>query len=177
MIPNDFTHPSNSLSLTPFWFWNDQLDKTRLLEQLAEFESRGIYAFVIHPRIGLTRDFPWMSDQLLECMRVVIEEAKRRSMMVILYDEAMYPSGSSCGQVVAENPAFACRGMVLQESAPTDPNHHLVYEGLTQSGQMVYIVDRPIESAIRGVHFLGMRRVNLGWIVERRKIIQLPRTS
>jgi hypothetical protein len=32
-------------------------------------------------------------------------------MWVMLYDEGMYPSGSSSGQVVAENPAFQCRGL------------------------------------------------------------------
>ena len=76
-------------------------------------------------------------------------------MQIILYDEAMYPSGSSGGQVVAENRAYACRGMVMQDEPPSDVDHNLVYTGETRSGRLVYIVDRPIESAIRGVHFLG----------------------
>ncbi|WOO40094.1 hypothetical protein [Rubellicoccus peritrichatus] len=153
MLPPAFISPDKRLSLTPFWFWNDKLELPRLLKQLAEFQERGIQGFVIHPRIGLTRDFEWMSRPLLECMRSVIEEAKRRDMHVILYDEAMYPSGSSGGQVVAENTDFACRGMVMQYKPPSASGHNLVYEWKTQSGQMAYVVDRPIESAIRGVHF------------------------
>jgi len=35
-------------------------------------------------------------------MDVAISEAARRNMYVILYDEGMYPSGSSSGQVVKE---------------------------------------------------------------------------
>ncbi|CAA6689495.1 Unannotated [Lentimonas sp. CC11] len=138
----------------PFWFWNDRLDVDQLLKQLGEFHARGIYGVVIHPRIGLSTETPWMSDALLGCMRVVIEAAQRRGMTVVLYDEAMYPSGSSGGQVVAENPDYACRGMVMQYEPPVDANHYLVYSGKTQSGRTVYIVDRPIESAIRGVHFM-----------------------
>lgn len=36
-------------------------------------------------------------------------------MKVMLYDEAMYPSGSCHGQVVQENPEFASLGLIRQE--------------------------------------------------------------
>ncbi|MGE9296691.1 MAG: hypothetical protein ACQKBV_10420, partial [Puniceicoccales bacterium] len=109
---------------------------------------------MLHPRIGLSRKFSWMSDALLDMMEVAIEEAHRRGMMVILYDEAMYPSGSSAGQVVAENAAYACRGFVCASEPPVHPEHHLVYEGVRAGGEPLYIIDRPIESGIRGVHFV-----------------------
>ena len=50
-----------------------------------------------------------MSEALLGFYDVAIEEAGRRGMQVVLYDEGMYPSGSSAGQVVEENPAFQAR--------------------------------------------------------------------
>lgn len=181
MLPEDFKNPPRSLSLAPFWFWNDHLDVSTLLRQLAEFDERGIHAFVIHPRIGLTRDFSWMSEKLLDCMRVVIEEAERRNMMVILYDEGMYPSGSSCGQVVAENPAFACRGLVMQDSAPVDSDHNVLYSCVTKTGREVFIVDRPIESAIRGLHFTGNsgdeREVGDNWLERRAPEDRPPATD
>jgi hypothetical protein len=105
-------------------------------------------------------------------MRFAIEEAARRNMWVILYDEAMYPSGSSAGQVVAENPSYACRGLVQVDLTTAMSGERLqgVFVGgsgveLTDRQTLVAvvtrqhdqhriaIVDRPIGSTIRGVHF------------------------
>ena len=113
----------------PFWFWNDQLRTDEITAQIADFEAHGVYGFVIHPRVGLPRDTGWMSDHLLYFYEVAIAEARRRNMYVILYDEGMYPSGSSSGQVVAENPAFHCRCLAKMDLSPgqeLDKDHHLV---------------------------------------------------
>src|SRR5690349_7747369 len=112
MIPQEWQNPPKEFSLAPFWFWNDELDEAELSRQLDEFQSHGVDAFVIHPRVGLPRDTGWMSRKLLDKMRFVIEAAERRGMWLILYDEGMYPSGSSSGQVVAENAAYQCRGLL-----------------------------------------------------------------
>lgn len=53
---------------------------------------------------------------MIHFMRFAIERAKARDMWVVLYDEGMYPSGSSSGQVAAKNPTFrmnhcGCRAM------------------------------------------------------------------
>ena len=102
----------------PFWFWNDDLDEDEIARQMADFERHGVYGFIIHPRVGLPRDIGWMSERMIGYMRFAVEEAQRRRMYVILYDEGMYPSGSSCGQVVAANPAHHCRCMARVELAP-----------------------------------------------------------
>ena len=108
-------------SQAPFWFWNDELNEEEISRQLDEFQARGVHAFVIHPRAGLPESLAWMSIRLLDYMRFAIEEAKQRNMWVILYDEGMYPSGSSAGQVVAENPDFACRGWVAIDLTTASP--------------------------------------------------------
>ena len=83
----------------PFWFWNDDLDEDEIRRQIADFQDHGVHGFVIHPRVGLPRSLGWMSDTLLHFYDVAIHEAARRNMHVILYDEGMYPSGASAGQV------------------------------------------------------------------------------
>ena len=117
----------------------------------------------------------WMSAPLLDKMRFGIEQAKARGMWVILYDEGMYPSGSSAGQVVAENPEFQCRGMVrinldrvqanqIEQGVQINAdgqveladNQTLVAE-VTHQGQRYAIIDRPIDSVIRGLHYLDER--------------------
>lgn len=137
----------------PFWFWNDELSEPEILRQIADFEAHGVFGFVIHPRVGLPRTIGWMSDRMMNFMRVAVEEAARRNMSVMLYDEGMYPSGSSCGQVVAENPAFACRCLAID--AATAPNANMVAEVATRGGQTLKVVDRPVAASIRGLHYIG----------------------
>ncbi len=108
---NEWLNPSVEFSQAPFWFWNDRLSEEDIVRQLDDFRAHGVYGFVIHPRAGLPRNTGWMSDRMIHFMRIAIERASKRDMWVILYDEGMYPSGSSSGQVVAENPAFRTRGL------------------------------------------------------------------
>ena len=156
---DEFRNPPREFSVLPFWFWNDTLDAAEIRRQIADFEAHGVYGFVIHPRVGLPRDTGWMSEKLLGFIRVAVDEAKARGLYVILYDEGMYPSGSSSGQVVAANPAHACRGLACVEvngEAPVlKPGWTLLATVPRRNGQRVAIIDRPINSGIRGIHLIG----------------------
>jgi hypothetical protein len=145
-------------TLVPFWFWNDRLEEREILRQIAGFQAHGVHGFVLHPRVGLPRDTGWMTEKLLGFMRTAIEEAARRGMTVFLYDEGMYPSGSSSGQVVAENPLFRCRGLdhrVLEgDAAPAlRPGENLVAVVPRRDGRRVAVFDRPVDAVIRGLHY------------------------
>jgi hypothetical protein len=109
--PRDFVDPPHEFSVMPFWLWNDTLKDEKIIRQIADFETHGVFGFVIHPRIGLPDNIKWLSPEMIHSMRTAITEAVRRNMHVILYDDGMYPSGSSGGQVVARNPAYAARGL------------------------------------------------------------------
>ncbi len=152
--------PPREFSLAPFWFWNDALDEAEIIRQIADFEAHGVYGFVIHPRVGLPRDIGWMSDRMMHFMRVAVEEAARREMTVILYDEGMYPSGSSSGQVVAANPDYHCRCMSRTELR--DGETPWLEEGQTlvavverTNGERIAVIDRPVDAYIRGLHYIG----------------------
>ena len=114
-----FLQPGDEFSPMPFWFWNDELTEEEILRQIHDFQEHGVAGFVIHPRKGLPNTIPYMSDRYMLFVRVAVEEADQRGMEVILYDEAMYPSGSAHGMVVKENPAWASRCLVM-EIAETD---------------------------------------------------------
>lgn len=157
---NEFLQPPREFSVLPFWFWNDELTEDELLRQIADFEQHGVYGFVIHPRVGLPRDTGWMSDRLLGFVRLAVEEAARRDMKVVLYDEGMYPSGSSCGQVVAANPAYACRGLFCeplgeQPEPVLEPGHNLLAVVKRTNGERIAVIDRPVHAVIRGLHYIG----------------------
>ncbi|MEQ8674872.1 MAG: hypothetical protein RIC84_16765 [Aggregatilineales bacterium] len=170
-IPSEWSAPPTEFSLAPFWFWNDELTEAELMRQLDEFQSHGVDAFVLHPRVGLPRHMGWMSQALLEKMHFAIKQAEQRGMWVILYDEGMYPSGSASGQVVAENPDYHCRGLVrinldtaqpesMQSGVRIDANGEITLTDeqtlvaeVSYKGQRYAIVDRPVDSVIRGLHF------------------------
>ncbi len=139
--------------VTPFWFWNDQLCEEEILRQIASMDHVGVGGFVLHPRVGLPRDQGWMSDSLLGYMRIACAEAKRRGMRVILYDEGMYPSGSSSGQVVAENPAYQTRCIRTRPGAGLEPGENLLWQQRAADGSTLSYVDAPLPSVIRGLHY------------------------
>ena len=97
------------------------MSKDELVRQMEDFQAHGVHAFVIHPRAGLPKSIGWLGERMIDFMRFTIEQAAKRDMWVILYDEGMYPSGSSSGQVVAENPAFHTRGLVCIDLDEVEP--------------------------------------------------------
>ncbi|MBI5835524.1 MAG: hypothetical protein HZB16_24740 [Armatimonadetes bacterium] len=149
----EFRDPPREFALMPFWFWNDALDADQIRAQIADFDAHGVFGFVIHPRLGLPRDTGWRSPKLYDAMQVAIEEAERRHMTVILYDEGMYPSGSSCGQVVARNPEFAARGLARVDlAAGAEPQLAPGCRLVARVGD-VAIIEQPSGGTIRGLHW------------------------
>jgi len=176
-LPADWIDPAAEFSLCPFWFWNDALSKPEILRQMDDFRAHGIYGFVIHPRAGLPRTIGWMSKSMIDFMRFAIEQAAERNMWVVLYDEGMYPSGSSSGQVVEQNSTFRTRGLfaidldiagagteqygvhIGSDGEPklAQDQHVVAVVRRRSDGHRIAVVDRAIRSGysvIRGLHFV-----------------------
>lgn len=174
----NWTNPPREFSQAPFWFWNDDLSEAEIARQLQDFCEHGVYGFVIHPRVGLPKDIGWMSEKMIYFMRFAIQEAARKQMWVVLYDEGMYPSGAASGQVVAENPAYRPRGLFAIDLDETKPGEEKSGFRLDQNGEIMLAEDQklitivkrrtnqhriailerfiqPGYSLIRGLHFLA----------------------
>ncbi len=164
-VQKEFSRPSREFTLLPFWFWNDVLNEKELVRQIDEFEKHGVYGFTIHPRVGLPEDTGWLSDKMIHMMHVVLREAKQRDMRVMLYDDGMYPSGSSSGQVVAFNRAFASRGFSKvdvptgQPVPPVKENSKQVAILERPKGNRIVVYDEPSGGTMRGLHFIGNENV------------------
>jgi hypothetical protein len=159
-IPKEFTDSPREFSVMPFWFWNDTLRDEEIIRQISDFEEHGVYGFVIHPRIGLPENIAWLSSEMIHAMEIAVSEASRRGMYVILYDEAMYPSGSSSGQVVARNPEHAARGLSKTDLKPgtnfqLPKGSNLITIIDRPGGDRVAITDQPSGGVIRGIHYIG----------------------
>jgi hypothetical protein len=118
-IEQQFLEPSEEYTPIPFWFWNDNLTEEELLRQIRDFADKGVMGFVIHPRIGIPETIPYLSDTYMQLVLTAVQEAANKGMKVILYDEAMYPSGSAKGLVVKENPEYASKGLRMADVAET----------------------------------------------------------
>ena len=112
-IKDLFQHPSEEFTPFPFWFWNDTLSEEEITRQMEAFLEKGIHGFVIHPRLGLPEEIGYLTETYFYYVKYAVKEAARLGMKVVLYDEAMYPSGSCHGQVVRDHPAFASKGLQM----------------------------------------------------------------
>lgn len=142
----DFISPPDEFSPAPFWFWNDTLEKDELKRQITAFYEKGIRAFVIHPRMGLPKEMPYLSDVFFEMVRYAAETAENLKMKVILYDEAMYPSGNAHGLIVEQNPELASKCIAQVSSCAA--NRPLLY---CENG-IGYAVEFS-GGTMRGIHF------------------------
>ncbi|GAA3413373.1 glycosylhydrolase-like jelly roll fold domain-containing protein [Paenibacillus hodogayensis] len=115
-----FVDPGDEYSPLPFWFWNDQLHHDEIVRQLRDFYDKGVAGCIIHPRLGLSESIPYLSDIYMDYVETAVREAARLGMKVMLYDEAMYPSGAANGKVVEANPAYASRALAMKQWSGID---------------------------------------------------------
>ena len=114
-LKEGFLTPPDEFTPIPFWFWNDKLSEKEIARQMDDFQDKGVMGFVIHPRKGIPKEIPYLSDIFMHYAEYAVKEAYKRNMRVVLYDEAMYPSGSAHGLLVKENPEYAARALRMEE--------------------------------------------------------------
>ncbi len=172
-----FQSPSSEYRSTPFWAWNDCLDKEELTRQIDIFKQMGFGGFHMHVRTGLTE--PYLTPSFMDAVKTCVNKAKDSDMLAYLYDEDRWPSGSAGGMITKEHPEFARRNLLFTPNpyAPDMPhrsktpepgrgqenirqdNGYLVgvYDiTLDETGRMakvdVHIVDRPpVDEALMAV--------------------------
>ena len=145
-IIEDLKNPDKEYTPIPFWFLNDELREDEIERQLRDFKDKGVFGVVLHPRIGLPESIPYLSDKFMYYIKFAVEVAKSLEMQIILYDEAMYPSGSAHGLVVKENPKYASQAIILTDDSTIG---HVIAR--CKSGK--YITQVNSGGTIRGVHF------------------------
>ena len=98
-------NPQEEFTPIPFWFFNDKPDRKIIKQQLEDFIDKGVNALVLHPRIGIPEEIPYLSKAYFDAVRYVVETAAGLGMKIVLYDEGMYPSGSAHGIWLMGHPA------------------------------------------------------------------------
>lgn len=94
-----------------FWAWNGRLQEEELRRQVREMKQAGAGGFFIHSRDGLETEY--MGTDWMNGVKAVVKEAKEQGLLVWLYDEDRWPSGSAGGSVTREKD-FCCKGLTLE---------------------------------------------------------------
>ena len=148
---NEIQSPSVEFTPIPFWFFNDMPEEDRIKKQLEDYVEKGVNGIVLHPRIGVPKEVPYLSGKYFEAVRFIVKTASELNMKIVLYDEGMYPSGSAHGMVVAKNPDYASKGIRLasEEELAALKNAKVI----TQFSNGKYLVYTFTGGTIRGIHF------------------------
>ncbi len=84
----------------PFWSWNDELDKDKLVKQVEWMNENGIGGFFMHARGGLKT--PYLGEKWHECIEACTKRAKELGMEAYAYDENGWPSGFVGGKLLED---------------------------------------------------------------------------
>ncbi|MFW5868993.1 MAG: glycosyl hydrolase, partial [Armatimonadota bacterium] len=102
--PEDFADPPAAFRLQPWWFWNGAMEPEMMRRQIAEMHEAGCGGFYVTPRQGM--GVPYLSAEYRERLRLALDEADERGMLVGIMDDFPYPSGMAGGAATWADPGF-----------------------------------------------------------------------
>jgi hypothetical protein len=115
-----FENPSAVYRPQPFWFLNHEFSQEELLRQITEMSDKGVGGVVLHSRHGKKTDY--LSHPYLEMLEFCVEECRKREMVVWLYDEDNWPSGTFGGKLTQSHPEYRMRYLRVEEKSVQKAN-------------------------------------------------------
>lgn len=112
-LKNMFQDPPKEYRPAPFYFLNHRLERDEVLRQIREMDAKGVGGVVLHARHGLLT--PYMSEDWFDILDVAVQECDKLGMVVWLYDEDNWPSGTYGGRLTREHPEYRMRYLRVQE--------------------------------------------------------------
>lgn len=109
----EFQYPEAVYRPQPFWFLNHNLDKKELEEQIQLMHDGGVGGVVLHARHGM--QMAYLSEEFLEVLEFCTQECRKRNMVVWLYDEDNWPSGTLGGKLTRQHPEYRMRYLRIEE--------------------------------------------------------------
>ncbi|MCL2320205.1 MAG: hypothetical protein FWC45_08970, partial [Treponema sp.] len=144
LTAEDFKNPSSEYRATPFWAWNNKLDKNELVWQIEQLKKLGFGGFHMHVRTGMATEY--LSDEFIESIRACVEKARTENMLAWLYDEDRWPSGAA-GGIVTKDPRFRIRHLLVTRKPYGSPaevvaeKNSRASSGRCENGELVACFD------------------------------------
>ncbi|MFD0717185.1 beta-galactosidase [Paenibacillus sp. GCM10027626] len=114
-MKNEFRNPGAAYRPQPFWFLNHCYDKDQLCRQLEEMHLQGVGGVVLHSRHGKGAEF--LSEDYMQMLEYCMQICERLGMLVWLYDEDNWPSGTVGGKLTREHPSFRMKYLRVETLA------------------------------------------------------------
>lgn len=119
-----FRSPTAEYRGTPFWAWNDNLNKEDLLWQIEQLKKMGFGGFHMHSRSGMAT--PYLSEEFMDLVKACTDKAKAEEMLSYLYDEDRWPSGSA-GGIVTKNKKYRQKTLRFRPEVMEDAEASTAY--------------------------------------------------
>ncbi|HDP35714.1 MAG TPA: hypothetical protein ENN29_11470 [Candidatus Hydrogenedentes bacterium] len=111
VVEQEIKQPGAAYSTGPLWVWNDMLSPEQLEHCLDALVAQNVRQVWVHPRPGLMT--PYLSEDWFALWDATLAAARKRDMLVWIYDENSYPSGFAGGNVPEEMPESRGLGITL----------------------------------------------------------------
>ncbi|MCT1403142.1 beta-galactosidase [Paenibacillus sp. p3-SID867] len=116
-LKQQFENPDATYRPQPFWFLNHELTKPELESQIQSMYEAGVGGVVLHARHGMQTSY--LSPAFMEALEFCTLECKKRNMVVWLYDEDNWPSGTLGGKLTRQHPEYRMRYLRVEEKRYT----------------------------------------------------------
>ncbi|MHB0877960.1 MAG: glycosyl hydrolase [Anaerolineae bacterium] len=130
-----FAEPDTRFWPSYFWIWNDRLEADEVVRQLRDMHRHGVRGACVVPEppefrpelMATALEPEYLSAAYFDVVRLAVGECARLGTSFWLYDEGGWPSGSTCGRVVAARPDLAnCRLVLLPLPVPESERGRVV---------------------------------------------------
>jgi len=109
----DFKIPPPEYGMILWWGWDGHMSDTVIKRDLDRIREMGFRGVMLEAGYGMTAEY--LSPEWFEMVRIAVDEAKKRGMIVWIEDEGKYPSGFAGGKFSRERPDLKMQGLVITE--------------------------------------------------------------
>ena len=108
-----FKSPPAEYGMILWWGWDGHMSDTVIKRDLDRIKAMGFRGVMLEAGYGMTAKY--LSPEWFEMVKVAVDEAKNRGMIIWIEDEGKYPSGFAGGKFSIERPDLKMRGLVVTE--------------------------------------------------------------
>jgi hypothetical protein len=112
-IREEFKSPPAGYGMILWWGWDGPMTDTVIRRDLDRIKAMGFRGVMLEAGYGMTAKY--LSPEWFEMVKIAVDEAKKRGMVVWIEDEGKYPSGFAGGKFSQERPDLKMQGLVVTQ--------------------------------------------------------------
>jgi hypothetical protein len=112
-LSSRFKDPPVEYGMILWWGWDGHMSDTVIKRDLDRIKAMGFRGVMLEAGYGMTTKY--LSTEWFEMVKIAVNEAKKRGMIVWIEDEGKYPSGFAGGRFSNERPDLKMQGLVVTE--------------------------------------------------------------